>query len=455
MADKDRAQESGRKWKVSHILIVLVVIFVAGFVAFRLILRAKLQAKLNAVNAAGYPVTCAELDEWYAIPESAENAADAIVESFSHYCEWEQEKVDLLPAIGKGQLPARTEPLAEETKELIGRYIADNQAALELLHKGAAIEHCRYPVDLGKGFAALMPYLSKIRTGAKLLQLEALLQAEDGESRVAAKSITSMLGLARSLAKEPLLISQLVRVACCGLAVSTLERTINKTEFRDEQLVDLSRTLADAEDHSAMSRAFAGERCAGVSIFKKPSPQILQLVNGGSSQLSVLALAGYKFAGLADMDAIVYLDFMDDYIKAMELAPQQRQERVEAIETRFEGTSRIHLILHMIMPALARVSTIDIRSIAQLRTAQVALAIERYRLATGRLPRTLAELIPGYLKAVPEDPFNGRDVQYRKLDVGFVAYSVGEDGNDDGGKERPRGKGRSDEPADVTFIVQR
>ena len=455
MADEERTRESRRKLKTSHILILLIAILVTGFVAFRFIMRAKLQGKLDAISATGLPVTCAELDEWYTIPESAENAANTIIESFSHYCEWEEEKADLLPAVGKAKLPARTEPLEEETKDLISRYLADNQAALELLHKGAAIEHSRYPIDLSKGFEALMPDLSNIREGAKLLKLEAVLHAENAEAQSAARSITSTFGLARSLSKEPILVSQLVRIACQGLAASTLEHAVNRTEFTDEQLINLGQTLADAEDHSAMTRAFAGERCVGASIFKKPSAQILQVVNGGSSQLSVLAFTGYKFAGLADMDAIVYLDFMDDYIKAMELAPQQRQERGQAIENRFEGTSRIHVILRMIMPALSRVTTIDIRGMAQLRTARTALAIERYRLATGRLPRTLAELIPAYLKTIPEDPFNGQDLQYRKRDVGFVVYSVGEDGNDDGGKERSRKKRRSEEPADVTFIIQR
>jgi hypothetical protein len=455
MADEAKARKSRRKLKVSYILIVLVVIIVAGFAVSRLILRAKLQSRLDALGASGYPATCAELDEWYAIPESAENAADTIVESFSNFCKWEEEKANLLPVVGKVELPPRTEALAQETKELVGRYLADNQAALELLHKGAAIEHSRYPIDLSKGFEALMPYLSDIRTGAKLMQLEAILHAEDSESESAARSITSMLGLGRSLAKEPLLISQLVRVACCGLAISTLEHAVNRTKFTDEQLVHLSRTLADAEDHSAMARAFAGERCAGVSIFKKPSPEILQLINGGSSQWNVMAIGLYKFAGLADMDAIAYVDFMNDYMKAMELAHPQRYKRVQAIEAKVEGTSRIHIILRMIMPALSRVSIVDTRGLAQLRTARTALAIERYRLATGRLPRTLAELIPAYLKTIPEDPFNGQDIQYRKHDVGFVVYSVDEDGNDDGGKEKLRKRGRSDEDADVTFIIQR
>ena len=260
MANNNTAEKPRRKLKISHILIALLIIIVAGFALFRLSLKSKLRAKLDAISAAGYPVTCAELDDWYAIPESAENAAYTFTDSFSYYRKWEKEKRKLLPIIGEAELPLRTEPLAEDTKVLIAEYLADNQQALELLHKGAAIEHCRYPVDLSKGFAVLLPDLSDIRTGAKLLQLEAALHADNAEAELAARSITSSFGLARSLSKEPILVSQLVRIACQALAVSALEHAINKTEFTDEQLVNLSRTLANAEDLSGMTRAFAGER---------------------------------------------------------------------------------------------------------------------------------------------------------------------------------------------------
>jgi len=434
----------------------LLVTIIAAFVVFRLILRSKLNARLDAIAAAGYPVTCAELDDWYAIPESAENAADTIRDSFSHYNKWEEDKKrKLLPIVGGAELPLRTEPLTGGTKALITQYLTDNQRALELLHKGAAVEHSRYPIDLSKGFEALMPDLSNIRDGAKLLNLEAILHTENGKPEKVVDSITSTFGLARSISKEPILVSQLVRIACQSLAVSTLEHAINRTEFTDEQLVSLIGTLVNAEDLSAMTRAFAGERCAGHSIFKMPAVQIPRLADGGSSPLSVVAIALYRFAGLADMDAIVYLDIMGDYIESFKLPPEQQQEAAGAVNARFEKTSRIHVLLHIIMPALSRVISIDVRTVAQLRTAQAGLAVQGYRLAAGRLPDTLAELVPTYLDAVPKDPFDGKDLRYKKLEAGFVIYSIGEDGNDDGGKEKPRKRTKPPAPEDVTFIVQR
>jgi hypothetical protein len=459
MAEQESVEKPRQERKVLKILVLLLVFIIAGFVAFRFMLKIKLRERLDAIRAEGYPATCAELDAWYTIPESAENAADTFIDSFSHLDKWEdKEERKLLPAIGQAKLPLRTEPLTEETKALITQYLADNKEALGLLHKGAATEHSRYPVDLSKGFETLMPDLSDIRHGARLLALEAVLHAENGKPGSAASSIKSTFGLARSLSKEPILISQLVRNACQALAVSTLEHTVNRTEFTDEQLADLSQTLVNAEEPSAMIRAFAGERCSVVGVMKMPASQIpsmLDMVSNRPHPLGVLAIWLYRFAGLADVDATIYLDLMGDYIKAIQLPPHQRKEAADAVEDRSEKTSRIHMLVHVLMPALSRVTTLDLRSIAQVRVAHVGLAIERYRLATGKLPDSLADLTPTFLDAVVKDPFDGKELRYKKLETGFVVYSIGEDGYDDGGKEKPRERTGSDAPVDVTFIVQR
>jgi len=103
-------------------------------------------------------------------------------------------------------------------------------------------------------------------------------------------------------------------------------------------------------------------------------------------------------------------------------------------------------------PLFARFITADLRRIAQLRTARAGLALERYRLAMGKLPDMLGELVPAYLDAVPMDPFDGAELRYKRLEKGYVVYSIGQDGSDDGGREKGKGKKQN---WDETFIVER
>jgi hypothetical protein len=99
----------------------------------------------------------------------------------------------------------------------------------------------------------------------------------------------------------------------------------------------------------------------------------------------------------------------------------------------------------------------DLKYVAQLEVAKVLLAVERYRLAHASLPETLERLVPDYLAAVPADPFDGAPLRYQRLTRGFVVYSVGEDGKDDGGRKLPAAVGGESEASarDITLIVER
>ena len=456
MDDSETASGRRRKLKVSHILIVLLLIAVCAFVVFRLSVRSKLRARIEAIRAAGYPVTLAELNEWYTIPEDAENAADMLIEAFLFYRYCNQTELKSLPLLGRGKLPARTEPLAEETKALVVQYIADNQQALELLHETATIEHGRYPVDFNVDFGYQMYHLTVLKHVIRLLNLDMVLHAENSNTQLAARSVTSAFGIIRSLAKEPTAASQLVRIACHALTVSNLERVINRTEFADEQLVKLGQAVADAEEIAAMSRVFIGERCREINVFKDPASLNPELI-GKKMLLPAPILKLYKALGLADRDAVIYIDLMNDYMDTTGLPLHQRQEAADVIQTKLNRTSKTHILLHMFRPTTPRFTTLYLLNIAHLRTARVALAIQRYRLSTGNLPDTLADIMPTYLKTIPKDPFDGRTLRYEKLETGFVVYSVGEDRRDDGGKERlPTGKTKKAPSSwDITFIVER
>jgi hypothetical protein len=80
--------------------------------------------------------------------------------------------------------------------------------------------------------------------------------------------------------------------------------------------------------------------------------------------------------------------------------------------------------------------------IAQRNSIMVALALEAYRRGHGgTYPTSLDQLVPALLPAVPEDPCDGKPVRYRLIDGRPIVYSVGMDGDDDGGKPLVNKKG--------------
>jgi hypothetical protein len=65
-------------------------------------------------------------------------------------------------------------------------------------------------------------------------------------------------------------------------------------------------------------------------------------------------------------------------------------------------------------------------------------------------------LTPQYLDRVPADPFDGAPLRYRLLNSGYVIYSAGPDGQDNGGREHPANDKFADKtPYDITFKVER
>lgn len=81
-------------------------------------------------------------------------------------------------------------------------------------------------------------------------------------------------------------------------------------------------------------------------------------------------------------------------------------------------------------------------NLARRRTAIAALAVERFRRAhEGRPPDSLNALVPAYLNAVPDDPFDGKSLKYRVAPDSYVVYSVDINRVDDNGALHGFGSG--------------
>jgi hypothetical protein len=99
---------------------------------------------------------------------------------------------------------------------------------------------------------------------------------------------------------------------------------------------------------------------------------------------------------------------------------------------------------------LAQGAEIDHRgAVARRRALLAKLAVCAYRAGHQAPLADLKALVPGYLDAVPEDPFTGGPLRYRKTTSGFVVYSVGPDKVDDGGQPLPYGRNLSASRGDI------
>lgn len=89
------------------------------------------------------------------------------------------------------------------------------------------------------------------------------------------------------------------------------------------------------------------------------------------------------------------------------------------------------ILLGMLLPAFHSPRETSVRADVELQATEVVCALKSYELAHGSPPETLSELIPGLLRSIPIDPFDGKPLRYRREGMEWVLWSVGSDMKDD------------------------
>ncbi|MEJ2705788.1 MAG: hypothetical protein P8Z79_25400, partial [Sedimentisphaerales bacterium] len=437
------------KW---HGIIVLLVLL---FVFFRISGHRKLEKQLQILKDQGYPVTIEELEKSIHLPKGVRNAADIYKRAFASYVEWDREDRKLLPIIGKADPPARTQTMNPETRQLVEKFLSDNEQTLSLLYQAAGVEHCRYKIDLTKpwSYQNLPPEYKGARLCISLFSLEALLLCENPDPNRMLESVRASLALADSV-NVPLLNHHLFRNALRSGPYRDTERILNRISPTDAFLLALSESLNATDYHEEFKQALIGEQCRALHTFQLPVVQVVDQISPHDG-LFRLKLVFKKILGSYDKEVLRYIGFMQDCFKALDLPDNESLVAFESIQKR--GDKRGGLLTRKLMWGLALDLKFEFWRLAHQRVTQTGLAIERYRLAKGGLPGSLKDLVPAYMRAVPLDPYDGRSLKYRKLKTGYVVYSIGYDMTDDGGAERGRGRDGQGRPLpwDITFIMER
>lgn len=424
--------------KIRHVILGAFALLVLAGLLRMAILNSGANRRIAALRAAGQPTSLAELSVRNKLPMGIENAARLYEIAFAAYVP-PGEDVNV-PFIGRKNVPLpRGTVLSGPIAQTAADSLAANEKCLALLHQASAIETCRYEYEYGRA----SPKYDKVRSCAQLLRLAAVRHACKGETEAVVGCIKDTLCLGESLRQEPTLMPYYMHTAINGLTLRTLEWALNLTAFTDPQLKDLDATLAVAAGKTDLAHAMATERCFMIDAIRDPS-----LMGSQGLEVTIMRLPGLRSQGLIDI-----LDYMGDCIAAAGLPRAERAARFNEIEARRQKLPKWHVLAHVLAPALSRTSILDSRAQADMDMARIALAIERYRLAKGKLPGQLTDLVPTYLTEVPIDPFDGQPIRYRLTEPGYVVYSVGEDGEENGGKEKEQvGRG---EPYDQCFIVIR
>lgn len=294
----------------------------------------------------------------------------------------------------------------------------------------------RYPLDLSSGYGIFLRHNERLRELALFLTFRARYAAHRGHWSAAHEDLRSAISAANSLRKEPFTLSMLARCGMLSLATDDLGLYLERGRWTEAELSDLQQDLEISEVGSHLPFAFRGERVLllhsyetdGLAIVPRPDLPLEQL--RFENRKSLLAY-------LAFMRELT--DFFDRGYPARLSAFQVRfsEIRNRALERAMATEEEVPLFSALIkesddssIACYRRVSSVD----ARLRCSTVALALTRFWKREKRLPESLEELKPAFLSEIPLDPFSNTTIGYRRQGRGFVVYSIGYDGVDDGGR---------------------
>lgn len=318
--------------------------------------------------------------------------------------------------------------------------------SIELARQMPNYAYGRYAVKWTKDFVStLLPHVQEARTLANLLNYDARLRAHDNDIAGALLDVKAVLYASRALGDEETLISQLVRIACDSVALRMLERSLACGRASEAALLDLQKELEAEAQTPFFLTGLRGERACLDSMLdniQRGEISFAQLrrlmigisafpVNGIPASNSWQAEANnVRFYVNIRHERAQYLHHMNQLI---ELAKLPSWKTIEAIEALDESLRKAPPIWTALVSSASKVCQADARVKALLRTAYTAVALERYRLAKGKWPEKLADLVPQYLSEVPLDPFDGDPLRLARQGSALIVYSISQDKQDNGG----------------------
>lgn len=332
-------------------------------------------------------------------------------------------------------------PFSEEQTQALRGELRQAEPLLAKLREAANKPHGRYhtPWTPYLVFTPL-PHADALRAVEHWLRFDILLRLQEKDVAGALISCRALLNAARSVGDEPVPTMQLYRCFLMRQGVLALERLLAQGQVPAETLVALQALLEQEDAHPAVLLWLRAERAMLDGMLEAvPTSDLYAARARRLGNAPVVTELDYVLvdkslallvSGPLRENRARLLAYTTELVEIAKLPGDQAvaQLREQAAELTKDTTVR-----RAVAENLEAIVKIYRRSRAELRSVAAALAAERYRLCHGRWPESLAEVVPTYLAQIPLDPYDGQPVRFHRVADGLLIYSLGSDGEDNGG----------------------
>jgi hypothetical protein len=331
------------------------------------------------------------------------------------------------------------------------------------LAEAAKRPHSRFPIRYEDSFSALLPHLAPMKGQAQVFSLRATAEIQEGKAQEALDDVLVGIRIGDAVAEESVLISGLVSIAIYRGMDQPIWEGLKSGVWNEAQLARLEAALAKTDVNEVMRRCFEGERVLGtyglLQQFTGGIQQQVGVLDGPSgAQAHLVSFVGYRNViavnrfydrMLSDPSGIVSGTAKSEPDRTAALGGGELRE---GAELEFLGPPNPgNLLARMLIPAIYRTRIKAREGQADVEVVRTAIALERFKLAHGKYPAALEELVPAFLPKALKDPFSGQPLVYSPTSDGrFLLYSVGPNGRDDHGTlaSKPKARKKAENSAD-------
>jgi hypothetical protein len=367
---------------------------------------------------------------------------------------------ELTPRIEAILNRATSQPWTSDQVPPLAQWVAENKKPLDWIVEGSS--RPRYyvssPTLLDKNhdplLRVLLPHVDAIQEVGRSLPTRAMWHLGEGRPMDSWQDILALHRIARLVAQGHTLVEQTVAIGLADRAFESTVTLLDDASLTVEQARQFQQDLVSLPPFAAMTRALYGDRLMFLDAIVHEAGDRR---NRGHSTSEFKRRAGLLSVVSIDWNVALRMGnrWYDRYVEASRLSSYAARakafdqietdaRRLELMKDRrhwstilFSRQSRSEVVasiyVSLMLPAGATLNEAEARTNNMLELLRLAAALARYRAEYRAYPEMLDALIPSSLSRLPVDLYNAKPFAYKRTTDGYLLYSVGENGRDDGG----------------------
>ena len=373
----------------------------------------------------------------------------ATFQSFDEYLK--QDGIAMTPELQAQAEVVRREPWDPEKYPDTFHWLAANDKAIDRIAAAASREHYYWPLITRSDRTALgsmlLPGLGPTRNAAFALTARGMERLRKGQAKEAQADVLAAHRLGRLLSQRPAAIERTVAVSIESVAArcdAEIAAALNAEEAKAylaalaklPPMGDIAVPFDEFERYAAIEMVLCTHLYGPQPLpGQQKAPEGEPIDQASVDWNAVLKrINGYYDRLVATLHKPTFTEYRAaNEAFAKELAAEQLRMSKAA-----EPTDRMTAVMiGVTITSSGRARGMADAAAERMELAKLALALAEFRGEKGTYPEKLAELVPAYLAAVPNDLFTDAPLKYRQEGKGFVLYSIGPNLVDDGGTSAP------------------